>query len=182
VPQMTLFAPDVTCDHCIATIKQTVATVDGASFLDGDPDSKSFAVELATGAVLDQLAEALAAEGYPLGPAAPARATAGGGTNVAFDVGAAAPKAFAPSYSVEKSPEGAAITYTCPCGSTTERYTYDRSKAEQEIGSCCGHHLLVQPGAAERLRGVAGEGYQVDVQTIEMPWGQPIEAAFASRP
>ncbi len=177
MPQMTLFAPDVTCDHCIATIKKTVEGVEGARFLDGDPDSKSFAVDLAQGAVLDRLAEALAAEGYPLGEAAPARGGTPAGTNVAFDTG---PKAFAPTYEVEKSAEGASITYTCPCGSTTEHYTYDRSRPEQDLGSCCDHHLLVQPGAGERLRALK-PGYQVDVQTIQMPWGQPVEAAFASK-
>jgi copper chaperone CopZ len=176
--QITLFAPDVTCDHCIATIKGAVETVEGARFLDGDPDSKSFAVDIATGAVLDRLSEALAAEGYPLGPAAPARVAAGGGTNVEFDLGA--PKAFAPSYTIEKSAEGASVTYTCPCGSTTEHYTYDRSKAEQGVGSCCDHHLLIQPGAGDRLRAMK-PGYDVDVQAVEMPWGQPMEAAFASK-
>lgn len=178
MPQITLFAPDVTCDHCIATIQKTVENVEGARFIEGDPDSKSFAVDLAQGVVLDRLSEALAAEGYPLGAAAPARASAAaGGTNVTFDVG---PRAFAPTYQVEKSPEGASITYHCPCGSTTEHYTYDRSKPEQDLGSCCDHHLLVQPGAAERLRALK-PGYEVDVQTIEMPWGQPVEAAFASK-
>lgn len=72
MPQVTLFAPDVTCDHCIATIQKTVATVDGATFIEGDPDSKSFAIEVSEGAVLDRVATALAAEGYPLGPASPA--------------------------------------------------------------------------------------------------------------
>ncbi|MCK9487107.1 MAG: heavy-metal-associated domain-containing protein [Dehalococcoidia bacterium] len=182
MPQITLFAPDVTCDHCIATIQKTVERVEGARFIEGDPDSRSFAVDLAQGAVLDRLSEALAAEGYPLGPAAPARAAApvastGDGADAASE---AAASAFAPSYTVEKSPEGASITYTCPCGSTTEHYTYDRSRPEQDLGSCCDHHLLVQPGAGERLRALK-PGYEVDVQTLEMPWGQPVEAAFASK-
>ena len=34
MPQITLFAPDVTCDHCIATIQKAVGTVDGATFLE----------------------------------------------------------------------------------------------------------------------------------------------------
>ncbi|MEX2373388.1 MAG: heavy-metal-associated domain-containing protein [Dehalococcoidia bacterium] len=180
MPQMTLFAPDVTCDHCIATIKKTVDAVDGASFVDGDPDSKSFAIEVAQGAVLDRVAEALAGEGYPLGDATPAKAAAGGAP-VSVDFTAPVAPAFAPTYTVEKSAEGASITYTCPCGSTTEHYTFDRSKAEQDVGACCDHHLLVQPGAAERLRSILGEGYALDVQTVEMPWGQPVEAAFASK-
>ncbi len=172
--QITLFAPDVTCEHCIATIQKTVATIDGATFLEGDPDSKSFAIAVAQGDVLDRVAEALAAEGYPLGPASPARASEGGGQ-------AASTVGFAPSFTIEKSAEGASVTYTCPCGSTTEHYTYDRSKAEQAVGSCCDHHLLIQAGAAETLRDRLGDAYEVNVQSVQMPWGQPMEAAFATR-
>ena len=172
--QITLFAPDVTCEHCIATIQKTVGTVDGATFLEGDPDSKSFAIDIAQGAVLDRVAEALAAEGYPLGPAAPARAVEGA-TQSESTVG------FAPAFTIEKSEAGASVTYTCPCGSTTEHYTYDRSKATQDLGSCCDHHLLIEPGAGQRLRERLGEAYEVNVQAVQMPWGQPMEAAFATR-
>lgn len=186
--QVTLFAPDVTCDHCIATIQRTVGTVDGATFLAGDPDSKSFAIEVNEGAVLDRVATALAAEGYPIGPASPARAAAGafasvGGLPMAGGGAPAAPKpvGFAPALTIEKSAEGASVTYTCPCGSTTEHYTYDRSKAEQALGSCCDHHLLIQPGAGAALRTRLGDSYDVNVQPVEMPWGQPMEAAFATR-
>jgi len=174
MPQITLFAPDVTCDHCIATIQKAVGTVEGATFLEGDPDSKSFAIEVTEGAVLDRVASAVAAEGYPLGPASPARG-GGAGAQDASTVG------FAPAYTIEKSPEGASVTYTCPCGSTTEHYTYDRSKADQALGSCCDHHLLIQANAGQRLQERLGDAYEVNVQSVEMPWGQPIEAAFAIR-
>ena len=174
MPQITLFAPDVTCDHCIATIQKAVGTVDGATFLDGDPDSKSFAIEVTQGAVLDRVAEVLASEGYPLGPASPAR----GGEAAEHS---AATTGFAPKYNIAKSDEGAVVTYDCPCGSTTEHYTFDRSKSEQALGSCCDHHLLIQPNAGDRLRERLGDAYEVNVQTVEMPWGQPMEAAFGTR-
>ncbi|MDA0815256.1 MAG: heavy-metal-associated domain-containing protein [Chloroflexi bacterium] len=192
MPQATLFAPDVTCEHCIATIQKTVDSVEGARFLAGDPDSKSFSVELAQGALLDRLAEALASEGYPLGEAKPASAgiplhagmtglPMAGSPTAGLPIAEAPAPGFRPTLNAEKSDEGALITYNCPCGSTTERYGYDRSKPEQAIGSCCDHHLLVQPGAEARLRAQLGDGYQVTVQTVEMPWGQPVEAAFAAR-
>src|SRR5690606_15803368 len=82
--------------------------------------------------------EALAAAGYPLGEAG-AAAAAGSLPMAGESAG------FAPSFQVEKSAEGALVTYNCPCGSTTEEYTYDRSQAEQAVGSCCDHHLLIQP-------------------------------------
>lgn len=202
MPQATLFAPDVTCDHCIATIKKAVEGVEGARFLDGDPDSKSFSVDLAQGALLDRLAEVLAAEGYPLGEARPAGGSVSapgmgvsmalpmlggmtGGVSMGAGLATAATPAsgtgFRPTLDIAKSDEGAHITYNCRCGSTTEEYVYDRSKPEQAVGSCCGHHLLVQPGAGARLREIVGAGYEVTVQTVEMPWGQPVEAAFASK-
>ena len=177
MPQTTLFAPDVTCDHCIATIQKAVDTVEGARFVQGDPDTKSFVVDVERGAVVDTIADVLAAEGYPLGDAATAASAAASGS---LPMAGASP-GFTPALTVAKSTEGAVVTYTCPCGSTTEQYTYDRSQPEQAIGSCCDHHLLVEPNAATRLRERLGEGYQVTVQTVEMPWGQPVEAAFASR-
>ncbi|MDA0301810.1 MAG: heavy-metal-associated domain-containing protein [Chloroflexi bacterium] len=193
MPQMTLFAPDITCDHCIATISKAVASVEGARFIAGDPESRTFAVEVASGAVLDRVAATLAEEGYPLGeipapgaaPSAPstwdgmtalpmAGALAGGMRH-----GAPAP-GFKPEYlKVERTDAGADVTYSCPCGSTTEVFHLDRSQAEQEPHSCCGHHTLVGPNAAARLRARLGEGYAIDVQTVTMPWRQPVEAAQA---
>ena len=191
MPQMTLYAPDITCDHCIATIGKAVATVDGARFIAGDPDSKTFAVEVASGAVLDRVAETLAAEGYPLGEAsAPGAAPAAampmmpmaGGAPGGMHHGQHTP-GFKPQYlKIERTDAGADVTYSCPCGSTTEVFHLDRAQAEQGPHSCCGHHTLVGPNAATRLRarlGDGGAGYDIDVQTVTMPWGQTVEAAQA---
>ena len=187
MPQMTLFAPDITCDHCIATISKAVATVEGARFIAGDPDSRTFAVEVASGAVLDRVAETLAGEGYPLGDApAPGAATSAGGMTMLSMAGeggmhhGAPQPGFKPQYlKVERTDAGADITYSCPCGSTTEVFHLDRAQADQGPHSCCGHHTLVGVNAAARLRARVGEGYDIDVQTITMPWGQPLEAAQA---
>jgi copper chaperone CopZ len=182
MPQTTLYAPDITCDHCIATIRKAVDGIEGAHFVHGDPDARSFIVDVERGAVLDTLAEVLAGEGYPLGDAEAARAASASGAPGAMGIPMAGERpGFTPSLTIEKSAEGAAITYTCPCGSTTERYTFDRSQPEQAVGSCCDHHLLVQADAGARLRERLGEGYQVTVQPVEMPWGQPMEAAFGTR-
>ncbi|MGE3855906.1 MAG: heavy-metal-associated domain-containing protein [Dehalococcoidia bacterium] len=188
MPQMTLFAPDITCEHCIATISKAVGTVEGARFIAGDPESRTFAVEVASGAVLDRVAETLAEEGYPLGDApAPGAAPAAsmealpmaGGAMEGMRHGQPQP-GFKPEYlKVEKTDAGADITYSCPCGSTTEVFHLDRSQADQPPHSCCGHHTLVGPDAAARLRARVGEGFDIDVQTVTMPWGQPVEAAQA---
>lgn len=186
MPAVTLYAPDITCDHCIATIGKAVATVDGARFVAGDPDSRSFLVEVERGAVIDAIAAATEAEGYPLG--GPDSAPTGGGMAAsaggAHAMGMALPMAgrapaFTPTYRVERSAAGADIVYTCPCGSTTEVFHYDRSRAEQEVDACCNHRVLIGAGAAQRLRDAAPGFEVVNVQTITMPWGQPVEAAMA---
>lgn len=186
MPQMTLFAPDITCDHCINTIKNAVGTVEGARFIAGDPESRTFSVDIASGAVLDRVAETLAGEGYPLGEApAPGAAPAPSKMDALPMVGGMGgmhrqQAGFKPQYlKIEKTDAGADITYSCPCGSTTEVFRLDRSQADQAPHSCCGHHTLVGVNAAARLRARVGEGYEIDVQTVTMPWGQPVEAAQA---
>ncbi|MDA0351261.1 MAG: heavy-metal-associated domain-containing protein [Chloroflexi bacterium] len=169
--QLTLYAPDVTCEHCIATIQKAVGTVDGATFVSGDPDGKSFVIEVASGAVIDRVAAATEAEGYPLGDAAPA----------AEHGGTAADPNWVPTYTVTGTDKGADINYACPC-SCTAGFGLDRAVADQHAeGCCCGRQMLVAPTDAEaRLKADLSSGeYRFNLQTIEMPWGQPMQAAIA---
>lgn len=169
--QLTLYAPDVTCDHCIASIKGAVETVEGATFVSGDPDAKSFVVEIASGAIVDQIAAATNAEGYPLGDATAAEASA---------TSEADPN-WVPTYTVTATDKGADLNYSCPCGCTAG-FALDRSVGDQHAeGCCCGREMLVAPANAEaRLKaGLSGGDYRFDLQTVEMPWGQPMQAAIA---
>jgi len=168
--QLTLYAPDITCDHCIETIARTTQTVPGVRFLHGDPNARDFAVEVEGGAVLDELAVALAAEGYPLGaaPAIPgsgaARIELGGGGDEAF--------------SVTRTDAGARVETDCPCGCRMG-FDLDRSVADAEpAGCCCGRALLVAPDAEARLR-AAYPDRRISTTTLTMPWGQPLTAALA---
>ncbi len=183
MPQVTLYAPDITCDHCISTIKGAATAVEGVRFIEGNPDTRSFRLDVPSGAALDAVAAALAEEGYPLG--GPEDAPTGGGMapgpNVTMLPMASAPKpAFRPSYTPQASAAGADVVYSCPCGSTTEVFHYDRGRAQQDPHACCNHQVLVAPDAGARLRAL--DGYEViDVQAVTMPWGQPMEAAMAVR-
>jgi copper chaperone CopZ len=168
--QVTLYAPDVTCEHCIATIEKAVGTVEGATFVSGDPDGMSFIVEVESGGVLDAIAAATAAEGYPLGEA-PAQ----------HDHSSPDDPNWVPAYRVTATELGADVNYDCPCGCDAG-FAFNRSQAEQHAESCCcGRQLLVAPAGAEAaLRGdLEGNGYRFNLQTVTMPWGQPMEAAIA---
>jgi copper chaperone CopZ len=170
--QITLYAPDISCDHCIATIERTVGAHEGARFLSGNIEARRFSIDVEAGVVLDAVAVALAAEGYPLGPADEALE---GVTQSAAS--ASAP----PVYRVKPSDAGAEINYDCPCGCVAG-FAYNRALAAQDPESCCcGRTMLVGREATASLRtALEGTGeYTFDIQTVTMPWGQPVEAALA---
>ncbi len=172
MPQMTLYSPEITCEHCIATIESAVSAVPGARFLHGDHDGKQFTVEVESGAVLDTVTAALQEQGYPLGEAAAAG-------------GAAQPAAAAdwlPEYRVTRTGAGADVNYACPC-SCEAGFAFDRSQSDQQSESCCcGRQLLVGVDVEARLRSLldAPDAYRLDIQEIAMPWGQPMQAALAT--
>ena len=171
--QMKLYAPDVTCEHCIASIKDAVNSVEGATFLSGDPDSKSFIAEVASGSILDQLAAATEAEGYPLGEVP---SEVGDGHTGGY--GAAT---WLPEYTVTATDKGADVNYTCYCGCDAG-FAFDRSQAEQDAeGCCCGNRIMVAPADAEtRMQsGLEDREYRIDVQQVTAPWGQPLQTALA---
>ena len=170
--QMTLYSPEITCEHCIATIQQAVDGVDGARFLHGDPDRRLFAVDIGSGAVLDAVTAALEAEGYPLGDAASAPPAADSATDAGWK----------PEYRVTRTDAGADVNYSCPC-SCDAGFAFDRSRAEHDSESCCcGRRIMVGADAEARLRAELDgpEGYEFDVQRVAMPWGQPLEVALAT--
>lgn len=65
--QTTLNAPDISCDHCIQTIKSTVEKFPGVRFVSGDADSKVVTIELDPAqADMEAIEAAMEEEGYPV--------------------------------------------------------------------------------------------------------------------
>jgi copper chaperone CopZ len=170
--QVVLSSPEITCEHCIATIQGVVGTTAGATFISGDPDHRTFVVEVSGGAVLDALATALAAEGYPLGD---------GPVESEHHASAKTPDWRPATYRVVRTDAGANVNYDCYCGCDAG-FALDRSQADPATESCCcGNHILVGAGAGTRIGSKLDTGtrYRIDVQTVAMPWGQPLEVALA---
>ena len=64
---MTVTAPDISCDHCVATVKEAVGALPGVASVEVDPDSKLVAIDFDPGWVsLTQIAAALDEAGYPV--------------------------------------------------------------------------------------------------------------------
>ncbi|HEY5638749.1 MAG TPA: heavy-metal-associated domain-containing protein [Dehalococcoidia bacterium] len=63
----TLEAPDISCDHCIQTIRNSVEKLPGVQFISGDAEGKQVIVEYDPGqTALLGIEAVLEEEGYPV--------------------------------------------------------------------------------------------------------------------
>jgi copper chaperone len=63
--KVTLSIPDISCHHCIMTIKRESGLVDGVEFVSGDVEGKTATFLVANQEALAALKKALAEAGYP---------------------------------------------------------------------------------------------------------------------
>jgi len=65
--EITLEAPDISCDHCIASIEKAVTKLPGVRFVGGDPAGKRVTIQYDPD-ILDigTIEAAMEEEGYPV--------------------------------------------------------------------------------------------------------------------
>jgi copper chaperone len=65
--QITLNAPDISCEHCVATVQKAVGALPGVDSVSASADTKDIAISFDPGKVsVDQIAAVLDEEGYPV--------------------------------------------------------------------------------------------------------------------
>jgi copper chaperone len=65
--QITLEAPDISCEHCIMSIEKALSKLEGVRFLSGDPSGKVVTLEYDPAVTdLPTIEGALEEEGYPV--------------------------------------------------------------------------------------------------------------------
>ena len=65
--QITLEAPDISCEHCIMSIEKAVTKLPGVRFVSGNPDEKRVVIEFDPQlADLATIESAMEEEGYPV--------------------------------------------------------------------------------------------------------------------
>ena len=65
--RLTIESPDISCDHCIASIRKAVTQLPGVQFIEGDPASKRVTLEYDPAVVeVGAIEGAMAGEGYPV--------------------------------------------------------------------------------------------------------------------
>ena len=64
--EITLTAPDISCDHCIAAIRKAVSKLAGVQFVGGNPQTKQVTIRYDPSVVeLTAIEKAMEEEGYP---------------------------------------------------------------------------------------------------------------------
>ncbi|MDY6968234.1 MAG: heavy-metal-associated domain-containing protein [Spirochaetota bacterium] len=60
-----LSIPNITCNHCVMTIKNELMEIDGVLKVDGNPDAKNISVEWEPPANLEKIKDMLKEINYP---------------------------------------------------------------------------------------------------------------------
>ena len=61
----TLTVPNISCGHCVMTIKKELSEIEGVSKVEGDPGSKSITLEWDVPATLETIKQTLNEINYP---------------------------------------------------------------------------------------------------------------------
>ena len=61
----TFSIPNISCGHCLNTIKNELSELDGVKTVDGNPENKEVTVEWEPPATLDKIKETLQEINYP---------------------------------------------------------------------------------------------------------------------
>ena len=65
--KVKLEAPDISCDHCVASIRKALMKLPGVQFLEGDAASKTVTLEYDPVSVrMEAIERAMEDEGYPV--------------------------------------------------------------------------------------------------------------------
>jgi len=63
--KQTLTVPNITCGHCVMSIKNELSEFEGITKVDGDPENKSITVEWESPVTLDKIKDTLKEINYP---------------------------------------------------------------------------------------------------------------------
>jgi len=63
--KQTFSVPNISCDHCVKTIRNELKEIGGVNLMDGDVDNKQIAVEYEEPATEEKIREKLREINYP---------------------------------------------------------------------------------------------------------------------
>ncbi len=63
--KQTLTVPNITCGHCVMTIKNELSELEGIETVEGNPENKSITVEWETPTTMEKIKDTLKEINYP---------------------------------------------------------------------------------------------------------------------
>ena len=63
--EKTVHIPDISCGHCLATVKREISEMDGVTSVEGDVDSKNVSISWQAPADWERIEAMLTEIGYP---------------------------------------------------------------------------------------------------------------------
>ena len=63
--KQTLTVPNISCGHCVMTIKNEINALEGIHSVEGDPQAKTISIEWDTPTTIDKIRELLKEINYP---------------------------------------------------------------------------------------------------------------------
>jgi copper chaperone len=64
--QTKIFAPDISCGHCVGAIKRAVGSLEGVNSVEGDPQARTVQISYDSSKVdLARIKQVMTDEGYP---------------------------------------------------------------------------------------------------------------------
>jgi copper chaperone len=63
--KQTLSVPNITCGHCVMSIKNELSELEGVTAVDGDPEAKTVTVAWNQPATIDMIKKTLEEMNYP---------------------------------------------------------------------------------------------------------------------
>ena len=63
--EKTVYIPNISCDHCVMTIKNELEDMEGIKSVEGDPSNKTIMAELEAPATIEGIRTRLAEINYP---------------------------------------------------------------------------------------------------------------------
>jgi|TARA_B110000116_G_C16597825_1_gene473592 copper chaperone CopZ len=171
-----LQSSNISCEHCINTIKKEIDQIDKIKFISGDADTQSFIVEITNIESIRVLEKSLANADYPLSSFDNiSKATHKDKTNWS-------PKLVIDSQQVDI----AIINYSCHCGCEIN-LEFNRQQPNFQLQDCCcgtfsiihpdnSYNHLIKQFDQEKLKDTFE---YINIENITMPWDQPIQLSVA---
>ena len=172
-----LSSDNITCEHCINSIKEQITQLNGVKFIDGFPEQKTFLIQVSNPMILDNLATNLSSINYPLSE---------------FNYSptdSSAQHVWQPDIQIDYSEQdSASIKYNCNCGCDIS-FQFNRQAPQFEPSICCCGDiaLLDVKNSNQALTKLIQEEndinkyYFINVSNLLLPWGQPIELSIAKK-